>query len=75
MTLFTTILWLYSLMASLVLGASIYESVVVHPAWSRRPPESFAGFVGVPISRMNTPAHWIPVPRSAICAEWRRGCG
>ena len=25
----------------------------MHPAWSRKPPESFRGFVGTPISRMN----------------------
>ena len=61
MTLYATVLWAYSVMASLVLGASVYESLVVHPAWSRKPPESFVGFVGAPISRMNIPAFWIPV--------------
>ena len=61
MTLYATALWLYSVMSSLVLGASVYESLVVHPAWSRKPPESFVGFVGAPISRMNIPAFWIPV--------------
>ena len=61
MTLYTTILWFYAVMASLVFGASAYESLVVHPAWSRKPPESFVGFVGVPISRMNIAAFWIPV--------------
>ena len=61
MTLYSTVLWVYSVMASLVLGASVYESLVVHPAWSRKPPESFVGFVGTPISRMNIPAFWIPV--------------
>jgi Domain of unknown function (DUF1772) len=48
-------------MASLVFGASVYEAVVVHPAWSRKPPESFAGFMGAPVSRMNLPAFWVPV--------------
>ena len=61
MTLYATSLWLYAVMASLVLGASLYESLVVHPAWSRKPPESFVGFVGAPVSRMNIPAFWIPV--------------
>src|SRR4029079_10955770 len=61
MTLYTIALWLYSLLASLVFGASVYETLVVHPAWSRQPPESFVGFVGAPISRMNIAAFWIPV--------------
>ena len=61
MTLYTATLWLYSVMASLVFGASVYETLVVHPAWSRKPPESFVGFVGVPVSRMNIAAFWIPV--------------
>ena len=61
MTLYTTVLWFYSVMVSLVFGASIYESFVVHPAWSRKPPESFVGFVGSPVSRMNLPAFWAPV--------------
>jgi len=61
MTLYATVLWLYAVMASIVLGASVYEIVVVHPAWSRKPPESFIGFMGAPISRMNIPAFWGPV--------------
>jgi len=61
MTLYATVLWLYDGMASVVLGASLYESLVVHPAWSRKPPESFVGFVGAPVSRMNIPAFWVPV--------------
>src|SRR4051812_11527380 len=61
MTLDAAVLWLYDVMASLVFGASVYESLVVHPAWSRKPPESLAGFVGAPISRMNIPAFWVPV--------------
>lgn len=61
MTLYATALWLYAVMASLVLGASVYESLVVHPAWSRKPPESFVGFVGAPISRMNIAEFWKPV--------------
>ena len=60
-TLYVTALWLYMVMASLVFGASVYETLVVHPAWSRKPPESFVGFAGVPISRMNIPAFWVPV--------------
>jgi hypothetical protein len=61
MTIYTMALWFYSVMASLVLGASLYETLVVHPAWSRKPPESFVGFVGEPVSRMNIPAFWVPV--------------
>jgi len=61
MTLYTTALWFYSVMVSLVFGAGIYECLVVHPAWSRQPPESLVGFVGSPVSRMNLPAFWVPV--------------
>jgi len=61
MTLYTTALWFYSVMVSLVFGAGIYEIFVVHPAWSRKPPESLVGFVGSPVSRMNLPAFWMPV--------------
>src|SRR5262245_7011980 len=61
MTLYTIALWSYSILASLVFGASVYETLVVHPAWSRRPPESFVGFVGAPVSRMNIGAFWKPV--------------
>jgi hypothetical protein len=69
MTLYATVLWLYDVMASLVLGASIYESLVVHPAWSRKPPESMRGFVGAPVSLMNIPAFWGPVaPLYALSA-------
>ena len=59
MTLYTTALWFYSVMVSLVFGAGIYECLVVHPAWSR--PNPFVGFVGSPVSRMNLPAFWVPV--------------
>jgi hypothetical protein len=56
-------------LASVVLGASAYETVVVHPAWSRQPPESFVGFMSTPISRMNIPAFWVPVaPLFALSA-------
>ncbi len=61
MTLYTTTLWFYSVMASLILGAGLYESFVVHPAWSRKPPESFAGFLGATGGRMNIGAFWAPV--------------
>ena len=57
MTLYATVLWLYAAMASVALGAGVYESFVVHPAWSRRPPESFVEFVG---ARMNIGAFWAP---------------
>jgi hypothetical protein len=48
MTLYAPVLWFYSVMVSVVFGASVYEALVVHPAWSRKPPESFRGFVGHP---------------------------
>jgi len=56
-------------MVSLVFGASVYEALVVHPAWSRKPPESLRGFVGMPISRMNIAAFWAPLaPLYALSA-------
>jgi hypothetical protein len=58
MTLYTPVLWLYAVMASVVFGASVYETLVVHPAWSRKPPESLRGFVGTPVSRMNIAVFW-----------------
>ncbi|HLH31157.1 MAG TPA: anthrone oxygenase family protein [Terriglobia bacterium] len=69
MTLNTVFLWLYSGMASLVFGATVYETLVVHPAWSRKPPESFVAFMGTPVGRMNLAAFWIPVaPLFALSA-------
>ena len=69
MTLHTVFLWLYSAMASLVFGATVYEALVVHPAWSRKPPESFVAFMGTPVGRMNIAAFWIPVaPLFALSA-------
>jgi len=61
MTFYSTALWCYAVMASVVFGAGIYEMFVVHPAWSRQPPESLVGFVGSPVSRMNLAAFWVPV--------------
>lgn len=58
MTLYTPVFWFYLVMVSLVFGASVYETLVVHPAWSRKPPESFRGFVGTPVSRMNLAPFW-----------------
>src|SRR5215469_18339670 len=69
MTLYIPVLWFYALMASLIFGAGVYETLVVHPAWSRKPPESLRGFVGTPVSRMNIRAFWIPVaPLYALSA-------
>src|SRR5258708_32758310 len=61
MTLYAPVLWFYAVMVSVVFGASVYEALVVHPAWSRKPPESFRGFVGTPVSRMDLPRFWVPV--------------
>jgi hypothetical protein len=58
MTLYTTVLWFYSVMGSMVFGAGMYESFVVHPAWSRQPPDSMVGFGG---ARMNPKAFWAPM--------------
>jgi hypothetical protein len=60
MTLYSTVLWVYAVLATIVFGAGVYESLVVHPAWSRKPPESFVAFMGAPIGRMNLPAFWAP---------------
>jgi hypothetical protein len=69
MTLQTASLWLYSAMASLVFGATVYEALVVHPAWSREPPESFVAFMGTPVGRMDIAAFWIPIaPLFALSA-------
>ena len=61
MALYTPVLWFYALMVSVVFGASVYETLVVHPAWSRKPPESFRGFVSPPVSRMNIRGFWAAV--------------
>src|SRR5262249_12816364 len=69
MTLYTPVLWPYAVMASLVFGASVYETLVVHPAWSRKPPESFRGFVAARVSRMISRAFWAPAaPLYALSA-------
>lgn len=69
MTLQMASLWLYSAMASVVFGASVYESLVVHPAWGRKPPESIVAFMGTPVGRMNVAAFWIPAaPLFALSA-------
>lgn len=60
MTLYTMALWFYAVMASVIVGASVYEVFVVHPAWSRKPPESLAGFMEPAISRMNLRGFWAP---------------
>jgi hypothetical protein len=58
MTFYTTALWFYSVMVSVVFGGGMYESFVLHPAWSRNPPESLVGFAG---SRMNPKTFWAPM--------------
>jgi len=69
MALYATVLWLYLAMASLVFGATVYEALVVHPAWSRKPPESFVAFMGEPVGRINLAQFWIPVaPLFALSA-------
>jgi hypothetical protein len=69
MTLYTTALWFYSVMASVVFGSGVYETFVVHPAWSRKPPESIVGFLGTPVSRMDIAAFWAPaIPLYALSA-------
>ena len=58
MTIYMAAVWFYSVMASLVFGGGMYESFVVHPAWSRNPPESLAGFAG---ARMHPKGFWAPM--------------
>lgn len=61
MTLYGYTVGFYALMASLVMGASVFEALVVHPAWSRTPPESFVAFGRNAVSRMNFALFWAPV--------------
>lgn len=69
MTVYTAVLWFYAMMASLVFGATVYEVLVVHPAWSRKPPESLRAFVGTPDGRMHIRAFWAAVaPLYAVSA-------
>ena len=69
MTLYVTVLWLYIVIASTIFGATVYETLVVHPAWSRKPPESFVAFAGAPIGRMNIAAFWkLAAPLFALSA-------
>ena len=69
MTLYAPVLWFYIVMVSVVFGAGVYEALVVHPAWSRKPPESFVAFMGTPVGRMNLAGFWIPVvPLFALSA-------
>ena len=69
MTFHAAVLWLYSGTASLVFGAAAYETLVVHPAWSRKPPESFVAFMGTPVGRMNLGTFWMPAaPLLALSA-------
>lgn len=58
MAIYAPVLWFYAVMASLVFGASLYETLVVHPAWSRKPPDSFRAFMGEPLGRMNIAEFW-----------------
>jgi len=76
MAFFTPVLWVYAAMASLVFGASLYETLVVHPAWSRKPPDSFRAFMGEPVGRMNIAGFWKAVaPLYALSALVAAGLG
>lgn len=69
MTLYMPALWSYIVMVSVVFGSGVYEALVVHPAWSRKPPESFRGFMGTPVSRMNLAGYWkVVAPLWALSA-------
>ena len=62
MTLYMPVLWIYVVMVSVVFGATVYEALVVHPAWSRKPPESFRG--STPPERLQVEARrWIRLNR------------
>jgi hypothetical protein len=73
MTLQTAGLWLYSALASLEFGATVYEALVVHPAWSRKPPESFV-FVHGHVGRPHEPSRHIKptMPNKMISADSMR---
>lgn len=76
MAFFTPVLWVYAVMASLVFGASMYETLVVHPAWSRKPPDSFRAFMGEPVGRMNIAGFWkVVAPLYALSALAALGLG
>lgn len=59
--LYTTFIWIYTTLASVILGATIYEALVVHPAWSRNPPRSLTSFNSDPDSRLDLPGFWVPI--------------
>jgi hypothetical protein len=59
-SLYHAALFLYASVAAVMFGATVYETVVVHPAWSRQIPASLDGFNSIPASRLNLPAFWVP---------------
>ena len=59
-SLYHATLFLYASVAAAMFGATLYETLVVHPAWSRQVPASLEGFNSIPASRLNLPAFWVP---------------
>jgi hypothetical protein len=72
----TVSLFIASLLAAMELGGSLYEALVVYPAWSASPPATLALLQG-PNSVNSTP-FWIPIHVSleimlavALALNWR----
>ena len=59
-SLYHAAVYLYATVMAIAFGATVYETLVVHPAWSRQLPVSIEGFANHPASRLNLPAFWVP---------------
>lgn len=59
-SLYHAAVFTYATITAILFGATVYETLVVHPAWSRQVPESLDGFNSIPASRLNLPAFWVP---------------
>ena len=59
-SLYHAAVFLYATIVAIAFGATVYETLVVHPAWSRQVPASIEGFTSTPVSRLNLPAFWVP---------------
>jgi len=59
-SLYHAALFLYATITALIFGATVYETLVVHPAWSRQVPASLEGFNSIPASRLDLLLFWVP---------------
>jgi hypothetical protein len=73
MTLYAPVQWFYAVMVSVVFGASVYEALVVHPAWSRKPsnPSRIRGHAG----QSDGFAEVLGARGAAVRTEWTRHAG